>query len=151
MSEEKYEVGLGYFAVISVPKKLAIHAVITSALINGKEQADDYRIKMLFTDKVTLTIALQDGNGQLMKIPDPKTEELVLVNDHFALPVEQLGGGYVDSIGVDFVNSVAKVTLDWDKAGEYKITEEGMNMYLTNDALQFIFSGLAVSAYRSVA
>lgn len=114
-----------------------IKVVITSAKINAVEQANDYRLKLPVNAVTEFSIELQDADG-----------EVLALDEHFALPITGLIGQAGRTLGADFKQGVAQLSISWPQSGEWKITEESLNMHVDLAKLKYVFSGLAVSVYE---
>lgn len=128
-----------YHATIEVEAAapIQITVAVTSAKIDGVEQADDYRLKLAKDSVTVLTFELRNPEGVLL-----------LITDAFAVPLGQLGGAVIDSLALNFVDGVASLTETWNVSGEYVITEELLNTYVDERYFKYAFAGLAFSVYR---
>lgn len=74
-----------------------------------------------------VTIEFRDGDNNLIPI-----------NDSFAVPVSRLGGTNYRTLLMTFVNGVCTKSATWSDAGEFEITEAMVNLHLNEeDKLDF--------------
>lgn len=85
---------------------------------------------------LTITITKEDGSK-------------VIVNDTFAVPVKEIGGNIVRTLGITFIEGVAEnLTIQWPKSGEYEINENMLNLHMNNN-VWFKFGRIIFSVYEA--
>lgn len=84
-------------------------------------------------DTLTVTVEIQDGNGN--KLP---------FNDSFAVPVGRVGGFNYRTLMMTFSDGVCTKTASWNDAGEFEITEDMINTHLNKEE-KFNFEGFTIS------
>ena len=80
-----------------------------------------------------VTIEFRDGN-----------DNLIPINDSFAMPVARLGGTNYRTLLMPFVDGVCSKTAQWNDAGEFEITKEMINMHL-DESERLDFDGFNIS------
>ncbi|WDE11332.1 hypothetical protein [Thalassomonas haliotis] len=132
-----YDSEAGEFITPEKAQTTEIKVAITSAKVAGTEQGDDYRLKVPVNAVTEFTIELQDAKG-----------EVIAMDEHFALPLIGVIGQAGRTVGVDFQQGIAQLSISWPQSGEWQISEESLNMYVDPAQQKYTFSGLAVSVYE---
>lgn len=68
-------------------------------------------------------------------------------NDSFVLPVGRLGGENYTSALMTFANGICSRKIEFQKAGEYEVTEGMINLHL-NDSEKLEFKDFKISVYE---
>jgi len=138
-----------YHPLVIIPDSTKINVKITSAIVTdaanptGKEQTDDYRIKVQKGGETTFTIQMQDESGTVLShIGTAQTPE------HFAPPIEGLLGAQGRTIGADIIAGICTLKIIWPNEGEWKITQDALNMYVDTRVIEYLFSTLNISVYE---
>jgi len=82
---------------------------------------------------LTVTAEIRDADDNLLPI-----------NDSFAMPVGRVGGVNYRTLMMNFVDGVCSKTTTWNDAGEFEVTESMINMHLDENS-KLEFSGFNIS------